>query len=97
MSAATDEQKKNLAEATLRLAREILRLRDGGEGGADKDIGRAFGEALFECPDTGLADVPELLKALCPPEELADVVRALDDFERVKTETAKPKDSTDGT
>ncbi len=84
MSAATDERTKNLAEATLRLAREILRLRDGGGGEADQGAGKAFGEALFDCPAEAQADVPELLKALCPPEEWPDVVSALEDLERVK-------------
>jgi len=86
MTAATDEQKKNLAEATLRLAREMLRMRDGTDAEPDDDIGRVFGEALFECPDDGLADVSELFRALCPPEELADVVSVLEDFERVEAE-----------
>ena len=97
MSAATDERKKNLAEATLRLAREIMRLRDGG-GERDKDIGRVFGNALFECPADALADVPELLMALCPPEELPEIVRALDELERVKAEPpAAEKENTDET
>ena len=96
MTAATDEQKKNLAEATLRLAREMLRVRDGKDAEPDKDIGRVFGEALFECPPDGLADGPELLKALCPPGELPDVVRVLEDFERVKAEPpAAQKRATD--
>jgi hypothetical protein len=84
---ATEEQKARLAEATLRLAREVLRLRDGKDEEPDKEIGRDFGRALFECPD-GLADVPQLLKTLCPPEELPlpDIIRALDDLERAKTE-----------
>src|SRR5271166_487915 len=80
MSAATDEQKKNLAEATLRLAREILRFRDGKDAEPDNDIGRAFGEALFECPADALADVPELLKALDPQTWLADVLARLPDY-----------------
>jgi len=38
-----------------------------------------------------MADVPELLRALCPPEELADVVSVLEDFERVKAEPRAAK------
>src|SRR5208283_553442 len=97
MTAATDEQKKNLAEATLRLVREMLRVRDGKDGEPDNEIGAVFGQALFECPADGLAEVPELLKALCPPEELPDVVSVLDDFERVKAEPpAAGKGDADG-
>jgi hypothetical protein len=82
---ATEEQKARLAEATLRLTREVLRLRDGKDEEPDKEIGRDFGRALFECPDDA-DDLPQLLKTLCPPEELPDIIRALDDFERVKAE-----------
>ena len=97
MSTTADEQKKNLAEATLRLAREIMRLRDGRDAAPDKDIGRVFGNALFECPADALADVPELLRALCPPEELPDVVSVLVDFQRVKAEPqAAEKGNADG-
>ena len=73
-----------------------LARRRGGE--RDEDIGRVFGEALFECPADALADVPELLKALCPPEELPEIVRALDELERVKAEPpAAEKENTDET
>jgi hypothetical protein len=77
---ATEEQKKNLAEATLRLARAILGKPD--ENGACM----SFADALFECPREAIADVPALLEALCSQEELPDIVRVIDDIHRAQAE-----------
>jgi hypothetical protein len=54
MTTATEAQKMRLAEAFLRLARELR--------GVPTDLGAAenFGNALFECPD-GFKDVARLV------------------------------------
>jgi hypothetical protein len=76
MTKATEAQKMQLAEAFLRLAREVLR----GDAPSDPEAARDFGIALFECPD-GHADVAGLVATLCRPDEVQDILRVLADFE----------------
>jgi hypothetical protein len=78
MTKATEAQKMQLAEAFLRLAREVLRPVP-----SDPEAARDFGVALFECPDDGHADVAGLVATLCRPDELPDILRVLADFEAV--------------
>jgi hypothetical protein len=75
MTMATEAQKMQLAEAFLRMARDVLRPVP-----SDPEAARDFGVALFECPD-GHADVAGLVAALCRPDEVQDVLRVLADFE----------------
>jgi hypothetical protein len=77
MTKATEAQKMQLAEAFLRLAREVLQdvARD------DLEAAENFGVALCECPLDGHADVAGLVATLCRPDEVQDILRVLADFE----------------
>jgi hypothetical protein len=79
MTKATEAQKMQLAEAFLRLAREVLR----GDAPSDPEAARDFGIALCECPLDGHGDVAGLVATLCRPDEVPDILRVLADFEAV--------------
>jgi hypothetical protein len=76
MTTATEAQKMQLAEAFLRLAREVLRPIP-----SDPEAAQDFGVALCECPLDGHADVAGLVVTLCRPDEVPDILRVLADFE----------------
>ena len=74
-----DPRQLRLAHASVRIARALISVRDGGKN-TDTDAGKEFGIALFECPKDQVSGTLDLVADLVTPEELPDVLAVLADF-----------------